>query len=98
MAGLILFSSMIIDDFHVRGSAGSSWPLEANAPLHVYADAVLASAIPLQCFPSIASERSELIQSCGSIKDFQSAVCLACKGLKFANKAPFGKGFRPVIS
>jgi hypothetical protein len=50
---------MVVDDFDIRRS--SVRPPEADPPLIIDADAVLAEAIALECLQSVASRRSHRI-------------------------------------
>ena len=53
--GIFLFL-VVIDDFYAHGSWRPVRPLEANPPLIVYADAVLAFAVAGQCFKTVAGQ------------------------------------------
>src|SRR5262245_10896609 len=106
MAGLDIVqrSSMIVDNLDIGRSGRAARPFEADTPLHVDADAVLASAIGLQCFQPIAPECLQLIEAHRCVEDFQSAVSLPRKALELANETAVGlrpphpTGERPRIS
>jgi len=45
---------MIIDDLDIDGTGGTFRPFEANPPLVIDADAVLALSVPSQRFETVA--------------------------------------------
>src|ERR1700722_4828412 len=51
---------VIVDNLHVPRPRRSVSPLEANPPLIVYADAVLALAVTYQRFKTVSRQRSEI--------------------------------------
>ena len=75
--------SVVIDDFHVVGVAVS--PTEADAPLIVNPDAVLAFALPLQGFEPIGRRNAQIIQHGGVAQHAQFA---SCHGLDIGRQAP----------
>jgi hypothetical protein len=46
--------SMVVHDFDVRGTVASLWPHEANAPLIIYSDGMLALSDAHQCLQMIS--------------------------------------------
>jgi hypothetical protein len=58
---------MVIDDFDVRRSGRPARPLEADPPLRVDADTVLANTIAPQGFLPVASERLQFVDAYGRI-------------------------------
>jgi hypothetical protein len=52
---------MVIDNFHVKSVF--ALPAEANPPLVVHTDAVLAFAVILQGFQMVAVRRAQVIQT-----------------------------------
>jgi hypothetical protein len=87
---------MIVDNLDIRRSGRAARPFEADTPLHVDTDAVLARAIGLQCFQPIAPECLQFIEAHRCVEDFQSAVGLPRKALELADETAVGKGPRPV--
>src|SRR5688572_23702396 len=99
MAGRMnVVSSMIIDDLDIRWAHGTPRPFEADAPLHVDPDAVLAGPVALQGFETVASKRPQFVQRHRSIENFQSAIGLPRKALEFPYQSALGEGRRPAIS
>src|SRR6185503_1218987 len=66
MAGsTITLLLVIVDDFHIDRSRTFVRPFEANPPLVVDADAVLAFAVSHQCFKPVAGQSGEILQRNG---------------------------------
>ena len=57
---------MVVADLNVFGLVVS--PFEADAPLFVDADGVLAFAVALECFELIAGRDAEIIEFVGSVE------------------------------
>lgn len=81
--------SVVIDDFHVVGVTVN--PSEADAPLIIDPDAVLAFALNLQCFEPIGRRNAQIFQDGGVPQHAQLA---ACHGLDIGRQAP-GWGSAP---
>jgi hypothetical protein len=79
---------MVIDNFDIRRTTRAARPCEADSPLYVDPYAELAGAITFQGFETIASQCSQLIQGDRGVKDFEAAIALLGKALKFANETP----------
>ena len=58
---------VVVDDLYVEGISGA--PDEADAPLIVDADAVLASTIALERFEPIAGRNAQVGEGVGRIED-----------------------------
>jgi hypothetical protein len=82
---------MIIDDFDIRRATRATRPYEANSPLRVDPYAELAGTITFQGFETIASQGPQFIQANRSVEDFEAAVGLPGKTLKFAHETTVGK-------
>ena len=75
---------MIVDNLHVGWPRRSVSPLEANPPLIVNADAVLALAVAYQRFKTVPGQRGEISQRRSSLHTvklqargpFKSRECL----------------------
>jgi hypothetical protein len=52
---------MVIDDFDMEGLYVIVGPLKADAPLLVYADAILPFAVAAQCLETIARQQHQAI-------------------------------------
>src|SRR5262249_26318082 len=63
--------SVIVDDFDVVSLAIA--PAEANPPLIVYADAMLALSVACQFLESIAAGHSQVPEGCCGVEDKQPA-------------------------
>jgi hypothetical protein len=80
---------MIIDDFNVRTAGRTARPSEADSLLRVDPYAELTAAIAFQGLQMINSQRTKLVQTCGRIEDFETAIGLSGKTLEFANEVSF---------
>jgi hypothetical protein len=78
---------MVVDDLDVAGSSRTTPPFEADAPLNVDTDAILASTIAFQRFQPVAPERLQFVKVHGCVKDFQPTVGLPRKALKLMSIA-----------
>jgi hypothetical protein len=65
------FLSMVVNDFHRMGIR--SLPAEADAPLVIDPNAILACAVTLQGFQSVAGWNPKLIQPAGLVQPQQFA-------------------------
>ena len=54
---------VIINNLYIRGSRGSFGPFEANPPLVVDADAVLALAVTFERFETVAGQSGKVLKS-----------------------------------
>ena len=84
---------MIVDDLDIGRSGRAARPFEADTPLQVDTDAMLASAIGLQCFQPIAPECLQLVEAHCCVEDFQSAM--ACRAKPPATRERYGRRQRP---
>ena len=66
---------MIINNLEILGSGGSFGPFEANPPLVVDADAVLALAITLERFEAVAWQRGKILKSDSRIQAVDLQPC-----------------------
>ena len=62
---------MVINDFNAGRAGGTLQPFEANPPLVVDADAMLALAVSLQSFQAIAGQRRKIPQDHSSLQTIQ---------------------------
>src|SRR5713226_2136684 len=62
---------MIVNDLHGRRSERPAWPLEANPPLIVNANAVLALAITAQSFEAIAGQSGQVSKRGGGLETIE---------------------------
>jgi hypothetical protein len=70
---------MVIHDLDILRSSGPTRPAEANSPLIVDANAVLAGSIAPQRFQAIASQRSQVIEAGRGVQDLEPFRGLARK-------------------
>jgi len=68
-----MFTSMVVDDFHILRACIR--PLEANAPLIVDSNAVLARSLAFENLKAIARLHLEVIQPTSDFKLPQLAPC-----------------------
>jgi hypothetical protein len=91
---------MIIDDLDIDGTGGTFRPFEANPPLVIDADAVLALAVALERFEPIAGQSGKVFQTRRGFEPVESDFGLSPKAGKLPNVLTIGKtlGFSvPVI-
>ena len=62
---------MIIDNLDIRWTGSAFRPFEANPPLIVDADAVLASSVSFQRFKPVARQNGEIFQLDGRLETVQ---------------------------
>ena len=82
---------MVIDDLNVFGAVSSLRPLEADAPLLIDANAVLASPVAGQGFQPVAGQPGQVPQAGCRFKNSQSLFGLMAEALKAGNPFAFGK-------
>ena len=88
---------MVVNDFDIRRAACSARPHEADAPLCLDPYAELTGAIALQRFKAIASQRAQLVDTGGSIENFQAAISLPSKPLEFTDEMSISKCSSPHV-
>ena len=74
---------MVIHNFHVQRVF--ALPAEANSPLVIDADAVLASAVVFQGFQVVAVRRAQVIQTPRLMQQQQFS---SCRSLNLVRQAP----------
>lgn len=87
---------MVIDNFYILGAFGC--PHEADAPLVVDADAVLALAVALQGFKPVAGRDTQVVQHMGRVQQAQlfQGGCLDIHPAAYPIQAKQGLGFRTL--
>src|ERR1700720_3213055 len=73
---------MIVNNLHVRWSQRPGRPLEANPPLIVNPDAVLALAVADQSFEAIARKNGKVPERCGGLQAVELQASGALKSRK----------------
>jgi hypothetical protein len=71
-----LNSLVVIDNFNAFGAICSARPFEADSPLLIAPDTVLAVSATGQCFQAIAAQLSEIAQTRRRFKDPQPLLGL----------------------
>jgi hypothetical protein len=89
---------VVIHDFDVARAAIAVWPLEANPPLVVDADAVLVPAISPQRFEAISREATKRLQMRGGFQPVEAYFRLPPEVLKGPDILALGKFTRPFVS
>jgi hypothetical protein len=64
---------VIVDEFHVPGATGA--PGEADTPLIVDSDAVLAGAGAAQLLESVARRYPQVVDALGGVDESKLVVC-----------------------
>jgi hypothetical protein len=65
----------------------ASWGhLEANAPLHVAADAVLPCPVAFQGFEAVAGQGPQILKACRGVQHVETFVGLPVETLKLPDK------------
>jgi hypothetical protein len=95
---IVRFLSVVVDDFDVRGAGLAVGPFEANPPLHVDADAVLALPVALQSFERVRWQRLEVRKTGRSFQDVQALLGLSAEAVEFPDALAFGKLSRPLVA
>ena len=81
---------MIIDDFGVR-PAGLGL-LEADAPLLVDADAVLAASVAFEGFEAVAGQGAQILEVCCRVQDIEALEGLSGEALELPDRLAAGEG------
>src|SRR5882724_37251 len=89
---------VIIDNLHVGRPGRSGGPLKAQAPLIVYANAVLALPVAKQRLKSIAGQRSQVSERCGRLQTIQLHPRGAFKPREGFDEFPRGEVPRSLIT
>src|SRR6266576_3167179 len=67
----MVFLLVVINDLHIRGTGLSFRPRKTNPPLIVYANAVLAFAIPFEGCKAVAGQGCKVRQRSGRLEPVQ---------------------------
>ncbi len=91
---------MVVDNLHVRRTRRAGWPLEANPPLIIDTDTVLAFAIAAERLQTIAGNGLKILQRLGTVKAQQSGFRLPPEPIERFDPAGqsaqgIGASFRP---
>ena|SRR5271166_1543109 len=86
---------MIVDDLDVRRADCVLGPFEANAPLHVHANAELPRPVAFQGFKTIAGQGPQILETCRGVENFEALVGLPVETLKRTDKFAARKRFGP---
>ncbi len=62
------YALVIVNNLDARWTGGSARPLEANSPLIVNANTVLALAVAYQSFKAIAGQNGQVSERCGRLQ------------------------------
>jgi hypothetical protein len=89
---------VVIHDFYHAWTLVAFRPREANPPLVVDADAVLALAMSFQCFETITWEAAQGLQMRGGFQPVEAFLCLPAETLEGRDVLAFGKFARPLVS
>ena len=79
---------MVVDDFHFEGVTVA--PAETNAPLIVYANAVLPLPVPAEGFKAVARGHAKILNRTGSMQVQQ----LSSRRSFNAGKSPYWDVFK----
>jgi hypothetical protein len=90
--------SMVANNRNVERPWRFAWPLEANAPLAVDPDGILALAVALEGFQPVGDERGKVGQRNGGIEDAQPLFGLSTERLPLPDFFPGGKPFRIPVT
>jgi hypothetical protein len=84
---------VIIDDLNIRWSQRSVEPFEANSPLIVNANTVLALAISSERFKTITGQRGKIAQRSRRLKPIKFQARRAFKPRKSLDSVPVSEAF-----
>src|SRR5208337_5433239 len=96
--GMVKLLSMVVHDLDVRRACRVLGPLEANPPLHVDADAVLACPVAFQGLKAVAGETPQILKTHRGVENFETLVGLSVEPLKLPDKFAARKGFGPFVA
>ena len=89
---------MVVHDFDVRRASCVLGSFEANAPLHVDADAVLPCPVAFQGPRAIAGEAPQILKARGGVQNFETLVSLSVEPLKLQDKFAAPKRFGSFVA
>jgi hypothetical protein len=84
---------MVVRDFDVRRACCVLGPLEADAPLHIDADAVLPCPVAFQGLKAIAGEAPQILKASRGVQNFETLVSLSVEPPKLPDKFASRKRF-----
>src|SRR5271168_2863174 len=90
--------SVIVDDFDIRPACGVLGLLEADPPLQVDADAVLAASLPLQGLEAVAGQGPQVLEVRCGVQDFEALVGLAGEALELPDQLAAGESLGPLVA
>src|SRR5208337_328488 len=96
--GMVKLLSMVVHDLDVRRACRVLGPLEANPPLHVDADAVLACPVAFQGLEAVAGEAPQILKARRGVQNFETLVSLPAETLKLPDKFAARKSFGPFVT
>jgi len=82
---------VIVDDFDIRRPGISLRPIEADPPLQVDADRILAGALRLQSFKAMAGQRAEIGEAGRRPEDFEAFPSSALEASELGMASPAAK-------
>jgi hypothetical protein len=81
-----MLSSVVVDDFHIRGAFRAPRPLEAETPLLIDPDAELSGAIAFQGFEPVALQEAQIVQTHCRVENLKAPISLVGEALKISNE------------
>jgi len=88
---------MIVNNLYVRWPQRPAWPLEANPPLIVDADGVLAFAVADQSFEAITGQSGQVSERGGCLQTIELQARGALKSRKGLDAFARGKISGPIV-
>src|SRR5436190_13885557 len=85
------FSLVIVHDFDIDRPGRTVWPLEADPPLVVDANAVLALPVATECFESIAWQAGKILKCCRRLETVELELRGPFKGGERLGSLPGGE-------
>jgi hypothetical protein len=89
---------VVVHDFDVRRAGVAVGPFEADPPLHVDADAVLALPVALQSFERVRWQRLKIRKAGRGIQNVEALLRLTAETLELPDALALGKLARPLVA
>jgi len=86
---------VIVDNLNVRRATCVLRPFEANATLHVHANAELPHPVAFQGFEMIAGQAPQILKACRGIENLETLLRPSIETLKRTDKSAARKSFGP---
>ena len=89
---------MIIYNLDLRWPGSALRPLEANPPLGIDADAVLAAPVAAKRLQTVARQAAQIVEARRGLQNFKALPRLPVEALKLPDERAIGEGLGPFVA